>query len=1011
MFEILLSIINIPAKVLSMFLANFFLFCFAALLALLIIRPFIRFFMRERVSIGYESSKTITGRFLSKPFTPLYGFSGLIITLIKMFIFFIILSFAYAYGTLIVEYVKTNIFSFKSQPYLTGIMLASFLSAGVLFLGTDIQKIRHYIKNILDIPDIEIQNKKEKELKGLSLIGGYNNIKEQLKLAVENILSDNTVKLNGILLYGPPGCGKTYFAEKLAEEFNIKYKKIHLDEIKSMWMNESAERVGEIFRTAMNEAPCLIVFEEVDAILMRRDEKIHSEDKKVTNAFLTYMDDLRKSGAKVVVVATTNFYDKLDKASIRKGRFDFHIKINRPSKEDLKEIIPAITKSFVEKESIPVANTIQQKCKGKLEKTNTLFNAIALPLFFISLLSLSIYGATYVARPYLEKIRFLYEGTLLAFMSFVGFISSIGLFVYKKQAMKNLAESYQDELQKLSKEKLSQYSELFDIEKLSDYFEGRPTSEIKAAIEHAKLINNITTEGIIQADKEAKKLQRNAVPSVNWDEVIINEDIKEQLMKTVNVIANYKKYRKQLLTPPKGMILYGPPGTGKTLIAKAIASQADCSFYHIKANELITTYIGEGEKKISEVYVQARQTAPSIIFIDEADAVFGQRNSITSKTNTGLVNQVLQEIEGFEDDTDVVFTILATNYIENIDQALKSRLSLHLHIPKPNKSSREKLIKMFLSKIETQGEFNYDKLVTLTEGMSGREIRDLINRAVNLNIGKVLTEEMILNTIESEKGRQKPLLENQLTWDDLIVQPEIKRQLMVIEKIFREPEKAMALGISKNLNVMFYGPPGTGKTHAARVLASVVNADFKEVQSGELKHGIIGETERKIRELFEWLRSRPAAVLFIDEAESLLAPRENVRHEYSVSVVNQFLSELQGFREQSRGYHVVCISTNHPEMIDPAVLSRFTFQIYFPLPSFEERKQIIKKYLNINHKVNIDLLAQLTEGKAGRDIMNLIIEAKTSAFSDGRDYLIDEDFSEIVKFKNKQKERSDKVKK
>lgn len=121
-----------------------------------------------------------------------------------------------------------------------------------------------------------------------------------------------------------------------------------------------------------------------------------------------------------------------------------------------------------------------------------------------------------------------------------------------------------------------------------------------------------------------------------------------------------------------------------------------------------------------------------------------------------MVNQVLQEIEGFEDDTDVVFTILATNYIENIDQALKSRLSLHLHIPKPNKSSREKLIKMFLSKIETQGEFNYDKLVTLTEGMSGREIRDLINRAVNLNIGKVLTEEMILNTIESEKGDKNP---------------------------------------------------------------------------------------------------------------------------------------------------------------------------------------------------------------------------------------------------------------
>jgi len=259
-----------------------------------------------------------------------------------------------------------------------------------------------------------------------------------------------------------------------------------------------------------------------------------------------------------------------------------------------------------------------------------------------------------------------------------------------------------------------------------------------------------------------------------------------------------------LLDPPKGAILYGPPGCGKTLIAKAIASNADCAFYHIKINELVSSYIGEGERKIAEIYSQARSSAPSIVFIDEADAIFTRRDSPDTRY-TGLVNQILQEIEGFEEDFEPVFTIMATNYIENIDDAIKSRLSKHVFIPKPNKYSREKLFQVMLKKIKTEGEFNFARLADLTEGMSGRDIKNLINMASIMKTGQMLTEQDILNVIEAEKGKQKPTMENLYTWDDFIAPAEVKKQLYAIEKMFRDFEKARQLGLAKALNVMFYG--------------------------------------------------------------------------------------------------------------------------------------------------------------------------------------------------------------
>lgn len=831
---------------------------------------------------------------------------------------------------------------------------------------------------------------------GFASIGGYMDVKGRIAEAVSLTLSDKPgFKPNGIILFGPPGCGKTIFAEKTAEEFGIPFKKVHIDEIKSMWINQSSEKLGEVFKTAMSEAPCVLFFDEMEGLISNRKNvsNMHAEDAKVTNAFLTHMDDIRRNNLKVIVMGATNYYDRLDKASVRRGRFDYHVKIDYPDKASVEGIIETVLRK-----NLPVARTEPQKAvvpkKDYPYFTSAMFGLFLFLGVVYSLVLLSSRSIHWLANyspvktpqglpALILKYPFLW---LPLAMTFFGVTAVTGALINSRREKRAAAAQRAPVAQK------PQQPIIAGMAKLVEYFEGRSAGDIESAINMSFLSDTaVTADMIIETDKENKRLVRNSVPNVPWSSVILNETTMNALKSLCEYIKNYKATRAKYTRPLKGLMLHGEPGCGKTLIAKALASNADCSFYSLKPSDIMSGAPGESEARIEEIYLQARAAAPSIVFIDEAESLFESRD--TSR-NSSAVNQILSEIDGFAEQRDVVFTVFATNYPNKIDEAIKSRLSHMVHIPKPDRESRKQLFKLFISEVRHQGPFYIDQLADITAGKSARDIENLINLAAANELKSHIGHKDIIDAVERQKGTERPTTIKRYTWDDLIVSETVLKQLKTMENVFRHPDKAQKLGLVGGMNAIFSGPPGTGKTFAAKVLANVAKADFRAYIGGDFRKPYVGESEKMISEAFQWLRSRASAILFIDEAEGLLMDRSRLTSEHSASFVNQFLAEMQGFKETG-GITSVMIATNIPDSLDPAVLSRFQMTVRFDPPSFDERVRLFSVYLKDIDAAHLDIvtLARHTEGYSGRDIVEKVIKnAKINALYDGRDKLTMQDF-------------------
>ncbi len=430
-------------------------------------------------------------------------------------------------------------------------------------------------------------------------------------------------------------------------------------------------------------------------------------------------------------------------------------------------------------------------------------------------------------------------------------------------------------------------------------------------------------------------------------------------------------FQKLGIEPPKGVLLYGPPGTGKTLIAKAVASESGAHFISIAGPEVISKYYGESEQKLREIFEEAEQNAPSIIFIDELDSITPRREEVTGEVERRVVAQLLTMMDGLEERGQVV-VIGATNRVDAIDPALRrpGRFDREIEIGVPSEPDRIEIMKIHTRGMPLAGDVSLEGLGQRTHGFVGADLAALAREAairalrrylpeINLDVDEIAQE--ILDRMEVNAGdfrsalrdvspsamREVMLEVTHVTWNDVGGLEEAKQEIReAVELPLTERARFDELGINPPRGVLLFGPPGTGKTLIAKAVANESGANFIAIRGPQLLSKWVGESERAVREIFKKARQVAPSIIFFDELDALAPARGSELGSHVMeTVLNQILTEIDGLEELKDV--VVMGATNQPTLVDPALLraGRFDRLVYIGEPDREGRKKIFSIHL------------------------------------------------------------------
>ncbi len=517
------------------------------------------------------------------------------------------------------------------------------------------------------------------------------------------------------------------------------------------------------------------------------------------------------------------------------------------------------------------------------------------------------------------------------------------------------------------------------------------------------------TEIVIREQPVApERIERaRAIPKVTWEDIGDLEEAKEKIREIVELPLKHPELFKHLgIEPPKGILLYGPPGTGKTLLAKALANEIGAYFIAINGPEIMSKYYGESEARLREIFKEAEENAPAIIFIDEIDAVAPRREEVTGEVEKRVVAQLLTLMDGLKERGKVI-VIGATNRPDAVDPALRrpGRFDREIEIPPPDKRARKEILLVHTRNMPLAEDVDLDKLAEMTHGYTGADIAALAKEAAMAALRRFIKEGKIDITkpIPPEKLRdlkvtmrdfleamrfiQPSLLREiyvevpEVRWGDVGGLEDVKQQLReAVEWPLKHPEVFDKMGIRPPKGILLFGPPGTGKTLLAKAAATESGANFIAVRGPEILSKWVGESEKAIRQIFRRARQVAPAIIFFDEIDSI-APARGYRHDTSGvtdRIVNQLLAEMDGIVPLTNV--VVIAATNRPDILDPALLrpGRFDRLIYVPPPDKEARLQIFRihtRHMPLAEDVDLEKLAEITEGYTGADIEAVCREA------------------------------------
>ncbi|MEX2583497.1 MAG: CDC48 family AAA ATPase [Gemmatimonadota bacterium] len=532
------------------------------------------------------------------------------------------------------------------------------------------------------------------------------------------------------------------------------------------------------------------------------------------------------------------------------------------------------------------------------------------------------------------------------------------------------------------------------------------------------LVVGTVPRGVVQvaADTEIELLPEYTEPQetrradVTYDDVGGLGSTVEQVREMVELPLKHPELFQRLgIDPPKGVLLHGPPGTGKTLLARAVANEADANFFNIAGPEIMGRHYGESEQRLREMFQQAEQQAPSIIFIDEIDSIAPKRSEVTGELERRVVAQLLTLLDGLEPRQNVV-VMGATNRLNAIDEALRrpGRFDREIVIGVPDYQGRREVLAIHTRGMPLSEDVEVDELARTTYGFVGADLSALTREAaiealrrnlpyIDLDSGEVPGE--VLENIRVERAdflgalkRVQPSAMREIMiqvpdvgWDDIGGLDEAKRSLKEgIELPLKHASAFRRLGIRPAHGFLLYGPPGTGKTLLAKAVAREAEANFIATKSSDLLSKWYGESEQQISRLFARARQVAPTILFIDEIDSLAPQRGGTLGEPAVTerVVNTILAEIDGL-EELQGV-VVVGATNRPNLLDPALLrpGRFDELVYVPVPGLEGRLQILKIHsaaMPVTDDVDLQALAKRTKGYTGADLEDLTRRAGLNA--------------------------------
>ncbi|MCV0393586.1 CDC48 family AAA ATPase [Nitrosopumilus sp.] len=536
------------------------------------------------------------------------------------------------------------------------------------------------------------------------------------------------------------------------------------------------------------------------------------------------------------------------------------------------------------------------------------------------------------------------------------------------------------------------------------YFGGRLTFQVIGVTPAADAVL-VTQKTVFHIAEKGETLR--GVPQVTYEDIGgLTDEIKKVREMIELPLRHPEIFEKLGIEAPKGVLLYGPPGTGKTLLAKAVANESNAHFISISGPEIMSKFYGESEARLREIFKEAREKAPSIIFVDEIDSIAPKREEVTGEVERRVVSQMLSLMDGLEARGKVI-VISATNRPNAIDPALRrpGRFDREIEIKVPDKKGRKDILAIHSRNMPLSDDVNIDKISSVSHGYVGADLEYLCKEAamkclrrllpvLNLEEEKIPPEtldKLIVNNDDFLKalievtpsGMREVFIENpDVKWDDVGGLEDVKRELQeAVEWPMKYPGLYDKLGHSMPRGILLHGPSGTGKTLLAKAVATQSEANFVSVRGPELLSKWVGESERGIREIFKRARQSAPCVIFFDEIDSI-APIRGAGGETAVTerVVSQLLTELDGM-ENMHGV-IVLAATNRADMIDPALLrpGRFDKIIQIPLPDKESRKSILKinaaKIPTVTDEsdpqcVNIEKIAELTDGLSGADTASI----------------------------------------